>query len=97
MAVISFPDATTFTASCPALPQGAKAITPSDTDTFQRAVTVVCGGAGTITVSPANQTAANIGTVPDVQFTMPAGGIVPVQVKAVKATGTAATLIVALY
>lgn len=97
MAVIAFPDSTSFTPTCPMLPMGAKIITPSDTDTFQRNVMVFVGGAGTVTVSPGNQTAANIGTVPDVQFTMPAGSLIPIQVKAVKATGTAATLLVAIY
>jgi hypothetical protein len=90
MATIALGYVTSATPSCPVLPDGAKAITPSDTDTFQSPVAVFVGGAGTVTCSPAN------GNV-DVQLTMPAGGIIPFRVLAVKATGTAATLMVAIY
>lgn len=35
MAVITMPAPTTASPQCPVLPDAAKAITPSDTDTFQ--------------------------------------------------------------
>lgn len=90
MAVIAFPAPTVASPQCPVLPDGGKAITPSDADTFAQPVAVYVGGAGTITVTPANLQA-------DVTLTMPAGSIVPFRVVAVKATGTAATLLVAVY
>lgn len=75
---------------CPVLPDGAQAITPSDVDTFAGSVAVFVGGAGVVTCTPANGAS-------DVAVTMPAGGIVPFRVLAVKATGTTATLMVAVY
>lgn len=90
MAVITMPSPTTATSACPRSPDGAKAITPSDTDTFQQGVEVFVGGAGVVTCSPANGGA-------DVAITMPAGSVVPFRVLAVKATGTTATLLVAVY
>lgn len=48
------------------------------------------GGAGIVTCTPANGQA-------DVAVTMPAGSIVPFRVLAVKATGTTATLMCAVY
>jgi len=54
------------------------------------AVSVYVGGAGVVTCTPANGNA-------DVAVTMPAGSVVPFRVAAVKATGTTATLLVAIY
>lgn len=48
------------------------------------------GGAGVVTCTPANG-----GT--NVAITMPAGSIVPFRVSKVLATGTTATLLVAVY
>lgn len=90
MAVIALGVITKASNQCPVLPDGAKAITPSDADTFQGSVAVYVGGAGVVTCSPANGGA-------DVAITMPAGGIVPFRVLAVKQTGTTATLMVAVY
>lgn len=90
MAVIAFPAPTVASPQCPVLPDGGKAITPSDANTFAQPVAVYVGGAGTITVTPANLQA-------DVILAMPAGSIVPFRVVAVKATGTTATLLVAVY
>ena len=90
MAVIAFPAPTVASPQCPVLPDGGKAITPNDADTFAQPVSVYVGGAGTITVTPANLQA-------DVILTMPAGSVVPFRVVAVKATGTTATLLVAVY
>lgn len=90
MAVISFPNATSLTPSCPGLPGSAKAITAADANTYNRAVMVFCGGAGTVTCTPENGST-------DVLFTMPAGSILPIKVIAVKATGTTATGLVAIY
>jgi hypothetical protein len=81
---------TTASSQCPVLPDGAQAITPSDANIFAGAVAVYVGGAGIVTCSPANGSA-------DVAVTMPAGSIVPFRVLAVKATGTTATLMVAIY
>jgi hypothetical protein len=53
-------------------------------------VSIFVGGAGTIVCTPANGNA-------DVTLTMPAGSIVPFRVVAVKATGTTATGLVAVY
>lgn len=90
MATVALGVITTASSQCPVLPDGAKAITPSDADTFAGAVAVYVGGAGIVTCSPANGGA-------DVAITMPAGSIVPFRVLAVKATGTTATLMVAVY
>lgn len=65
-------------------------IAPSDTDVFQSPVRVWVGGAGTLAVVPANGTAT-------VSLTVAANTYVPLYVTAVKATGTAATLLVAIY
>ena len=54
MAVIAFPAPTTVSPQSPCLPDGAKAITPNDADTFQQPVSVYVGGAGTVTCTPAN-------------------------------------------
>lgn len=90
MAVIAFPAPTTVSPQSPCLPDGAKAITPSDVDTFQQPVSVYVGGAGTVTCTPANLQA-------DVVITMAAGSVIPFRVVAVKATGTTATLLVGVY
>lgn len=90
MAVISFNNSTSFTPSCPSLPGSAKAITAADADTYNRAVMVFCGGAGTVTCTPANGST-------DVVFTVPAGAMLPIKVIAIKATGTTATGLVAVY
>lgn len=90
MATIALGIITKASNQCPVLPDGGKAITPSDADTFQGPVAVFVGGAGVVTCTPANGGA-------DVAITMPAGGIVPFRVLAVKATGTTATLMVAVY
>jgi hypothetical protein len=88
MAVITFPDPT------PANPNGilsgAKVITPSDTDTFERGVFVRCGGAGNLVCSPENGQA-------DVTLAVVAGYQTTFRVKAVKSTSTTATLIHAIY
>ncbi len=90
MAVVTTPSPTTASSQCPVLPDAAKVIVPSDADTFQQAVAVYVGGAGVVTCTPANGGA-------DVAITMPAGSVVPFRVLAVKATGTTATLLVAVY
>lgn len=90
MATVPFPNPTTASPQCPVLPDGAKGITPSDADTFAQPVAVYVGGAGTVTITPANQGADQV-------FTMPAGSIVPARAVAVKSTGTTATLLVAIY
>ena len=90
MATIALGVITTASPQCPVLPDGGKAITPSDADIFAGGVAVYVGGAGIVTCTPANGGA-------DVPVTMPAGGIVPFRVLAVKATGTTATLMVAVY
>lgn len=90
MAAIALGTLTTASSQCPVYPDGAQAITPHDTNTFAGAVRVYVGGAGVVTCTPANGAA-------DVAVTVPAGGNVPFRVVAVKATGTTATLMVAVY
>jgi hypothetical protein len=91
MAVIALTgQITTASSQCPVLPDGAQAITPSDANHFAGAVKVYVGGAGVVTCTPAHGGA-------DVAVTVPAGGCVPFRVLAVKATGTTATLMVAVY
>ena len=90
MAKINLGVLTTASSQCPVKPDGGQAITPSNTDTFAGAVAVYVGGAGVVTCTPANGAA-------DVAVTVPAGGMVPFRVVAVKATGTTATLMVAVY
>jgi hypothetical protein len=90
MATVALGTLTTASSQCPVLPDGGQAITPSDANTFAGAVKVYVGGAGVVTCTPANGAA-------DVAVTVPAGGCVPFRVVAVKATGTTATLMVAVY
>lgn len=90
MATVAMANPTTASPQCPVLPDAAKAITPSDTDTFAQPVAVFVGGAGVVVCTPANGAS-------DVSITMPAGSIVPFRVLAVKATSTTATLLVAVY
>ena len=71
-------------------PFNAKAVTKSDADTFSHPVAIFVGTGGTVTVTPAGGQA-------DVQYTIPTGGFVPVLVTAVKATGTAASGLVAQW
>lgn len=90
MAVVSFPNPSAATPSRNVLPDNGQAITPSDADTFAIGVEVYAGGAGVVVCTPWGRDA-------DVSVTVPAGGKVPFRVKAVKATGTTATLLVAAY
>lgn len=91
MAVLTFDLPSARTPQVPAAPVSAKAITPSDADTYERPVGVYVGGAGSVVVSPAGGQA-------DVTFaSVPAGSVLPVLVRAVKATGTTATGLIAVY
>lgn len=65
-------------------------VTPSDANTFASPVSIYVGGAGIVTCTPSAGGS-------DVAITMPAGAVVPFRVSAVKATGTTATLMVAVY
>lgn len=72
-------------------PDNAASVDVSITDAaFAQARTVYAGGAGAVVVTPA----AGGG---DVTFTVPAGGVIPVRVSAVKNSGTTATLLVATW
>lgn len=90
MAVLTFPNPTYPSDSQPQFPRSAKAITKSDTDTFERPVNVYVGGAGDVVVIPAGGQAA-------VTFTAQAGSVLPVMVTAVKSASTTATGLVAIY
>lgn len=69
----------------------AKAVTPHDTNTIAPCRSLFIGGAGNITLSTGSDDS-------DVLFTgVTAGMILPVRASAVRATGTTATNIVALY
>lgn len=90
MAVIATPNATTITPSCPALPNNALAVTPSDADTFAQGVSIYAGAAGNISCVPwSSETAVVVAVL--------AGTVVPFRVKKVNATGTTATGLVAVY
>lgn len=66
------------------------AVTPSDSVNFTIAAKCLyVGGAGTVTI------VTRLGTV--LQFTVPAGGILPWRCTRVNSTGTTATLIVGGY
>lgn len=58
--------------------------------TFTNARTIFVGSAGTVTVTP-------WGGGSNVQFTVPAGGCVPVRVSAVMQSGTSATGLVSVW
>lgn len=90
MAVISFPNGTTASPQCPVLPDAAKAISPNNVDTFQQSVGVYCGVGGDVVCTPANGNA-------DVTVTVQAGQFIPFRVIAVKATGTTASGLLAVY
>lgn len=77
----------------PVYPDGAVAITPSDTDTFSAPVNIYVGGAGVVTCTPALNGIAGA----TVAVTVPAGGYVPFRAVKVMSTGTTATLLVAVY
>lgn len=75
----------------PDLPIGARAVTPSDVAFFSEPVSLYVGGTGNVVVTPAGREA-------DVTFTnFPGGSVLPCRVHAVKATGTTATNIIAVY
>jgi hypothetical protein len=74
-------------------PDKARAVTPSNAARFGTRSTVYVGGAGNVAVIP-------FGVEKDsdsVVFAMAAGSIVPVQVRAVLATGTTATNLVRVF
>jgi hypothetical protein len=54
MAVVTCANPTTASGQCPVYPDGAIAVTPSDTNTFGQPVTVFAGVGGNITCTPAN-------------------------------------------
>lgn len=91
MAVIATPGRTPITDSCPTFPGGALLVTPSDVDTFANPVAIYIGGSGNISVTPGNGIAGNI------TVAVLAGTMLPFTVLAVRATGTTATGIVAVY
>ena len=91
MAEIVLSSPTNITPSVPVFPFGAQAIVPSDADTFSEPVSVYVGAAGDVAVVPGN----GVGTVTFVGI--PAGSMLPCQVRAVLATGTTAGSLVAVY
>lgn len=73
------------------LAKDAKAVTPSDTVSMECGRALYVGGAGDLTVVMREE--SNVVTFAAV----PAGTVLPMQVRRVNATGTTATNIVALY
>lgn len=71
----------------------AVAITPADGITLPQGIcrSIYIGGAGSLTIIPANQ------TLPVTFTAVPPGFILPVMAKSVQLTGTTATALVALY
>ena len=67
----------------------AVSITPSNTIVIDDTKAVYAGGAGTLKVTTSKGN--------DVTFVVIAGGLLPIRVTKIFATGTTATLIVALY
>lgn len=90
MATIATPNQTTNSPTTPVGPAGALAVTPSDANIFAVPVSIYVGTGGNVVVSPANGNA-------DVTVVVPSGGMIPFTVLAVKATGTTATGIIAVY
>lgn len=90
MAVIALPMSDSPSPTCPILPDAALTVTPSDANTFAGPVAIYVGGAGNVTVTPANGNT-------DVVVVANAGTIIPFRVLAVKATGTTATSMLAIY
>jgi hypothetical protein len=70
--------------------RGASMIIPADTDLTYNTRAVYIGGAGIIKVDMVEGDDA-------VQFTVPSGALLPIQVTRIYTTTTTATLIVALY
>lgn len=71
--------------------QNAVAVTPHDTNAIASCVALYVGGAGNITLRTNDDDS-------DVLFTgVTAGSILPIRARYVRATGTTATAIVALY
>lgn len=66
------------------------AVTPNDSTVLTGVRALWVGGAGTISIIACNDTAA-------VSLTVPAGTLLPIFAKTVRATGTTATGIVAFY
>lgn len=81
-------------------PYFAKVITPNDTEFLRddagkvQPMTVYVGAAGTVRVLPYSN--GEKGGTP-ITFTIPAGGMVPVEVWKVMVTGTTATDLIGLY
>lgn len=71
--------------------RGGVAVTPSDTTLLAPTRGLYIGGAGNVTVDFADGTTGILFTAP------PVGTLLPISVIRVKATGTTATAIVALY
>lgn len=65
-------------------------VTPSDTTELIGCRALWVGGAGTVNIVACNDTNP-------VSLTVPAGTLLPIFVKQVRATGTSATLLVAFY
>lgn len=76
--------------SYPSFPNGARAITLSDTDNMETPATVYVGGAGNVAVTTFN--GENVTFVG-----LPAGSVIPVTVTRVWSTGTTATNLLACY
>lgn len=91
MAIIATPNRTHANAEYPRMPNGALAITPSDTDTFANPVHVYVGVTGDVAVRPWN------GNTAVVFKNVPQGSTLPVQVVGVNATSTTAANLVAVY
>lgn len=90
MAKIILDNPTTVSPQCPTLPDNAIAVTPSDADTFSQAAAIYCGVAGNVSVVPA-------GSGPAVTVAVLAGTMIPFRVAQVRATGTTATGLIAIY
>lgn len=89
-ALISTPNPTSLAAR-PGSFDAALTVTPSDANTYSTPVMIWVGGTGAVTVTPASGGA-------DVVFSaVPVATLLPLRVVAVKATGTTATLMIALY
>lgn len=91
MATINLGNPTNVSATRPAFPTGAAAITPNDNDVFSVPVSIYVGVSGNVVVRPANGAAA-------VTFSNAlAGTVLPITAIGVNATGTTATNLVAIY
>lgn len=87
MALLALPNPTTPSQTIPTLPGMGSAVTPSDTDTWDRGCAVWAMTTGTLVVRPANDPTTTV-TIP----TCPVGWVIPFLVVGVTTASTATNI-----